>query len=123
MKQEFIIPHAELITQLIIDPKTKLLNLNNRPVYSIPTTTELIELYPNPFNNELNITYKVDKFQNIKLEIWNVLGKKILTLFNGKKRIGTHNFPFRSTSLASGTYFCVLKSDTDFDVKKVLLIK
>jgi len=121
--QEINIPYFETITQLVIDPETKILNINNGPIYSIPTTTELIDLFPNPFNNYLNIYYKVDKPQNVKIELWNVLGEKLLTLFNGNKKIGTHNFPFQAKDMASGTYFCVLKSDSGFDVKKVIYMK
>jgi len=120
---EYNVSYSEPITQLIIDPETKILNLNNSPVYSIPTTTELIRLYPNPFNSELNIYYKVDKFQNIKIELWNILGEKLLTLFDGKKQIGTYNFTYSAAGIASGTYICVLKSKTNLDSRKVVLIK
>jgi aminopeptidase N len=121
--QEYIVQFFEPVSQLLVDPEFKVLNTNNSPVYSIPKTTELIRLYPNPFNNELNIFYRVDKFQNIKIELWDVLGKKILTLQNKKKPIGTHRLSYQATGIASGTYFCVLKSDSNIDKRKVILIK
>lgn len=120
---DLVIPYSVPISQLIIDPDNKILNVNNGPVYIIPDKTELIQLYPNPFNNKLNIFYRVNKYQNIKIEIWNILGKKIITLFDQKKKIGTHQFTWRPNNLATGTYICILKSESTIDVKKVLLIK
>ena len=120
---ELSIPYFEPITQLIVDPETKILNVNNSPVYSIPVSSELIRLYPNPFNSELNIFYRVDKIQNVKIELWDILGKKVLTIMDEKKRIGTHSMSFKANGLASGMYFCVLKSESNIDKRKVILIK
>ena len=120
---EFKIPYFEPITQLIIDPQRKVLNSNNGPVYIIPDKTELIEFFPNPFNNELNIFYRVDKVQNIKIELWDIQGKIIETLHNEKKQIGTHKLLWLPKNLASGTYIIVLRSENNIDKRKAILIK
>ena len=117
------IPFSEPVTQLIIDPETKVLNVNNGPVYSLPSISRLLKLYPNPFNNELKIFYNVEKFQQIKIELWNIRGEKIKTLLDTEKTIGTHQLIFRADEIASGTYICVLRSESNIDTHKVLLIK
>ena len=121
--EEYVIPFSDQISQLILDPENKVLNINNGPVYLIPNRTELIQLFPNPFNSELNIFYRVEKLQNIRIELWDILGKKIKTLQNGKKQIGTHKLTWKVENLASGTYICVLKSESNIDKRKVVLIK
>ncbi|MCK5032781.1 MAG: T9SS type A sorting domain-containing protein, partial [Calditrichia bacterium] len=121
--EEYVIPFSDQISQLILDPENKVLNINNGPVYLIPNRTELIQLFPNPFNSELNIFYRVKKLQNIRIELWDILGKKIKTLQNGKKQIGTHKLTWKAENLASGTYICVLKSESNIDKRKVVLIK
>ena len=52
-----------------------------------------------------------------------ILGKKILTLQNERKPIGTHRLFYQVNGIASGTYFCVLKSESNIDKRKVILIK
>jgi aminopeptidase N len=122
-EEQFSIPYPEPITHLRIDPDRKVLNINNGPVYIIPNKTELIQLFPNPFNTELNIFFRVDKVQNIKIELWDIMGKKVKTLQNEKKQIGTYKLNLQVKDLASGTYICVLKSGTGIDKQKIILIK
>lgn len=50
-------------------------------------------------------------------------GKKIITLLDQKKEIGIHNLTYKATNLASGTYISVLKSESEIDARKVVLIK
>ncbi len=121
--QDFTIAYFEPITQLIVDPDKKILNIDNSPVYSIPISSELIRLYPNPFNSELNIFYRVDRFQNVKIELWDILSKKVYTIMDEKKRIGTHSISYQANEIASGMYFCVLRSESNIDKRKVIFIK
>jgi type IX secretion system substrate protein len=89
---------------------------------------ELYQNYPNPFNHTTNIIFTLPKSAHVKLEIYNIIGQKIVTLVNTQKTTGTHSIQFDATHLASGVYFYRIEindNTTDRFVKtqKMLLLK
>jgi aminopeptidase N len=106
-----------------IDPNHKLLNRNNGPVFFLPDEPKLVNIFPNPFNDEVSILYQIDYLQKIEIEIWNVLGQMVLRLFEGNQTPGLHRYIWQNPGLSSGTYFCLLKTKHNTDVKKILLLK
>ena len=91
---------------------------------SIPSRFILFQNYPNPFNPVANIRYELSEKSNVKLEIYDILGKKIETLINNKKHnVGIYQVRWNGTNNASGIYFCVLKVDGFTKKIKMVLIK
>ncbi len=85
---------------------------------------ELLQNYPNPFNPSTNIQFSLPEAHNIKLEIFDVSGRKVATLFNGERLgAGSHTTTFRADNLSSGVYFYRLEAGTNIQIKKMLLIK
>jgi hypothetical protein len=119
----FTIPFSDRVTNIKIDPDNKILQRNNSPLYIFPTTTSLSRLYPNPFNNQITIEFQSDRTQEIAIEIWDTLGKKVTTIFRGKPSAGMHQVAWDGKSNASATYFVVLRTQKQTDVRKVLLLK
>ena len=67
--------------------------------------------YPNPFNPTTNVKLTLKKSSLIVLIIYDILGKKICTLYNGEIDKGEHVFSWNSKdensqSVPSGVYFC-----------------
>ncbi|NMB82969.1 MAG: T9SS type A sorting domain-containing protein [Ignavibacteria bacterium] len=89
----------------------------------IPTDVILYQNYPNPFNNQTKISYKLNQPVNVELSIQNALGQRIFVLDEGPKNAGMHNISFNSDGLASGIYFCVLKTNNQTLVNKIILLK
>jgi len=84
----------------------------------------LFQNYPNPFNPVTSIKYQVLKNANIKLIIYNIIGKDIITLVNERKYSGSYEVTFDGSSLSSGIYFYALfVNGLRVDTKKAVLLK
>lgn len=90
---------------------------------SEPERIRLYQNYPNPFNPSTTITYELTKISNITLEVFDVSGKKIVTLINETKGIGIHNVQFNASELSNGVYIYRLNVDGEIFSKKMTLIK
>jgi len=79
--------------------------------------------YPNPFNPTTTIQFALPKPGNVKLVVYDLLGKEVTTLVNGHMEIGTHKIIFNAENLASGIYFYRLEAGYFTAVKKMLIVK
>jgi endo-1,4-beta-xylanase len=89
----------------------------------IPSGFSLSQNYPNPFNPTTQIEYSVAKRSYVSLDVYNVLGEKVATLFAGEERPGNYTATFNGNSLPSGVYFYRLTAGSFSAVKKLMLIK
>jgi len=90
------------------------------------TATEfaLKQNYPNPFNPSTEIKFSVETLGRATLEVYNIAGQKVATLFDGVAEPGQYyKVRFSGGNLASGVYLYRLQSGTRTDVKKLLLLK
>jgi hypothetical protein len=80
--------------------------------------------YPNPFNPETTIQFSVPESDHVKIEVFDVLGKKVRTLLDNLMHAGTHNIKFNdSGDLASGIYIYRIQYGTQITSGKMHLIK
>jgi photosystem II stability/assembly factor-like uncharacterized protein len=79
--------------------------------------------YPNPFNPITQIKYKIHKAGNIKIEVYDLLGKKIKTLVNEYKNAGEHSIEFNGEGHPSGIYFYRISAENYSKTKKMVLLK
>ncbi len=94
----------------------------------IVKTFSLEQNYPNPFNPKTVISYTVPsdvkgQTSNVKLIVYNSLGKVISTLVNEKQSAGNYKVEFDGGNFASGVYFYKLTAGEFVDVKSMMLIK
>ncbi len=89
----------------------------------MPLTYNLSQNYPNPFNPVTRIAYTMPKSGNVKLIVYDILGKEVATLVNEFKATGTYSVDFDGSNLASGVYLYRIESGDFTAVKKMLLIK
>jgi len=92
-------------------------------ITEIPTEYRLYNNYPNPFNPTTTIKYDVPKNGLVKLVIFDVLGKEVVTLVNEKKMPGSYETVWNASNFASGTYFLKMETDTYTNIKKIVLVK
>jgi hypothetical protein len=92
-------------------------------VSEIPSTYSLSQNYPNPFNPVTQIHFGLPKVSNVKLVVYDILGREVSVLINGRMNAGYHNFEFSASNLPSGVYFYRLITDGFIDTKKMTLIK
>jgi photosystem II stability/assembly factor-like uncharacterized protein len=89
----------------------------------IPKSYSLSQNYPNPFNPVTKIAFQLAKPGNVKLAVYDFLGREVLTLVNDYKQAGSYDFDFNASSLSSGTYFYRIESNDFTATKKMTLIK
>jgi M6 family metalloprotease-like protein len=93
---------------------------------TLPSDFELNQNYPNPFNPTTVISFTVGPAMTnkpLKLEVFDVLGRKVATPFSGIASAGLHRIDFDGSNLASGVYFYRLTVAGKYDVKKMVLVK
>jgi hypothetical protein len=89
----------------------------------IPKVYSLSQNYPNPFNPTTVINYSIPKTSMVKISVFDILGREVMTLVNDTKQPGNYNVEFDASNLASGVYIYKLQSGDFTDTKKMLLIK
>ena len=90
---------------------------------SIPSTLFLEQNYPNPFNNRTLIRYHLPESGEVSLLIFDISGRQVASLIDGRKPVGSHEFSFDGADLASGVYFYQLKAGQQSLTRKLVLIK
>lgn len=86
----------------------------------IPVLTD-INIWPNPFLEQTRVTFKLNKEALFNATLFNVMGEKVIELFNGKQSTGTHNLELND--IISGTYFLQLKTDTETNTLRLIKLK
>ena len=81
------------------------------------------QLYPNPFNPVLNIDFEISQAGWVKVNIADITGSMVKTVYEGYEGVGKHHLNWDSDKLPSGTYFVNLDFDNLSLTKKVVLLK
>jgi len=89
----------------------------------LPTKYALYQNFPNPFNPSTVISYQMSVNSHVTLKVYDVLGREIVTLVDGKQGAGTHSVTFNAGNLPSGVYFYRLQAGSYSDTKKLVLLK
>ncbi len=89
----------------------------------LPSANELFQNYPNPFNPTTTISFTLSESDKVLIEIFNMLGQKIVTLIDKKMHVGHHSIQFDGSKLSSGVYLYVKRTSKYLDIKKMLLLK
>jgi hypothetical protein len=105
-----------------LTPPDVITDLNNNKI-NIPKNFNLSQNYPNPFNPSTKIEFDIPITQNVELNVYNILGQKVVTLVNGEVSAGVHSVTFDASHLASGVYIYQLRGGTVSITKKMLLTK
>jgi len=90
---------------------------------ALPNTLILRQNYPNPFNPSTLITYLVPDAADVRLEIFDLLGKRIRLLEQGVKPSGQYEVTFDASGLSSGVYFYTLTAGNFTQTRKMVVVK
>ena len=83
----------------------------------------LLNNYPNPFNPQTVIRYRLPAFSAVELTVYNILGQKIATLVNGEQQAGKYSVRFDAAGLPAGVYIYRLKAGRNLQQRKMLLLR
>jgi hypothetical protein len=94
----------------------------------LPTDFELLQNYPNPFNPTTVISFSLPQKEKVRLEVYDVLGKLVVTLMNEELSPGSHEVVWNGQSengsiVSSGVYLYKLRAGQFSSVKKMLLLE
>ncbi len=94
-----------------------------------PLAVHLAQNYPNPFNPSTIVQYQLAQPSEVKLELFDALGRKIATLVSARQSAGAYSYTLNATqfNLSSGVYLYRLQasaaSQTFVETKKMLFLK
>lgn len=88
-----------------------------------PLKFDLYQNYPNPFNPVTIIKYDIVKVQDVKVTIYDILGREVKTLVNEQQQPGSYTIKWDASNVSSGVYFYQLKSKDYINTKKMILLK
>jgi protocatechuate 3,4-dioxygenase beta subunit len=88
-----------------------------------PDGFTLYQNYPNPFNPVTTIKYHLPLGSEVKLVVYDVFGREVATLMDGKQSAGTHEVKFDAGKLSSDFYLYQLRAGSFVATKEMLLIK
>lgn len=79
--------------------------------------------FPNPFNPATTINYEIPYATSINITVYDILGRQLQTVVNGKQSAGLHSVVFDATGFSSGVYFYQLRADEYVETKRMVVIK
>lgn len=89
----------------------------------VPTSLNLQQNYPNPFNPTTKIRYSLEAAARVNLAVYDLRGREVAVLSNEFQPADDYEVEFDGGKLASGIYFYALKSGSQQQVRKLLLVK
>lgn len=91
--------------------------------FELPTEVGLNQNYPNPFNPATVISYQLPVSSEVRLEVYDLVGRKVASLVDGHVDAGMHSVNFDASNLSSGVYIYRLKTGNHILSKKLTIIK
>jgi hypothetical protein len=89
----------------------------------IPKKFQLEQNFPNPFNPNTKIHYHLPVPSQVVIEIYNITGQHMRTLFSGPKPAGIHDIEFNGRDFPSGLYFYRLQAGQYQQIRRMILTK
>lgn len=89
----------------------------------LPTRTELLAAFPNPFNPTTTLNFSLSSAQKVSLKLYSIQGREVAQLVNEQLPAGVHTRSFDGSSLSAGVYFAEFQTDNIRQTQKILLIK
>jgi hypothetical protein len=118
---ETLVPRTKDYT---LSSKTDRLEFELIEIYDeLPVEFTLDQNYPNPFNPTTTIRFGLPEPADVSLEVYTVLGQKVMTLVNENRSAGWHTVNFNGANLSSGVYIYRINAGNFVTMKKLMLVK
>lgn len=88
-------------------------------------TPDEVELttYPNPLRTQATVEYALPEAKNVRLAVYDILGRQVAVLENGRKEAGRHRVTLQSDQLSSGVYFGRLEVGNQTRTQKITVVR
>ncbi|HET6568941.1 MAG TPA: peptidase M4 [Rhodothermales bacterium] len=94
-------------------------------VFSFPVGPDTLALYsnfPEPFSTQTRIVYRIPESGHVTLDLYDVLGRRVLQLLDEQEDAGTHTFMLEAGRLAAGSYFLHMHVSAVQKVEPILVV-
>ena len=106
-------------------------NISKFSLEKVVTTPEIVSVssnFPNPFNNKTSFTVLLPREEIISVNIYDINGKHVLKVMDGKKSAGTYSLSWNGLDeaqslVSSGTYFLLVTAGEFSKVTKIVFLK
>ncbi len=112
--------HPSMTAAIIVTEAT---GIENDAEYTIPDSFRLNQNFPNPFNAVTTVSFSIAKPASAALEIYDITGRLVETLYNGTIEAGQHTLIWNSSGYSTGIYFYRLTIDGKSETKTMILLK
>ncbi len=92
-------------------------------ISEIPQSFSLAQNYPNPFNSTTTIQFALAKRANVKLKVFDILGREAAVLVDEALEPGAYDVVFDANGLASGVYVYRIQAGAFVETKKLTLLR
>jgi parallel beta-helix repeat protein len=89
----------------------------------VPRSFSAPQNYPNPFNAQTLIQFDLSNDAHVNIEIFDTLGRKIMTLVDSRRSAGSHEVVWDAADQATGVYFYRITVDGSSETRKMSLLK
>ena len=83
----------------------------------------ILSVQPNPFNSELNLRFVINTNNNIEVDVFDILGRRVAEIINAGNQQGEKTLNWSPSGISSGVYFIRAKTDNLQKIQKVILVK
>jgi len=91
--------------------------------WALPNEFALSQNFPNPFNANTTINYRLPLATEVRLEIINLLGQRLAILVDGRREAGNWSVIWETSGVASGVYYCKMTAGDSSQTRKMILIR
>jgi len=88
-----------------------------------PKQFSLLGNFPNPFSTQTTLRYELAHTADIRLVLFNALGRRVATIVDGTQQAGRHEVQFNARDLTSGTYFVHLVTDSFTQTRSLTIVR
>ena len=93
------------------------------PGTEVPDDYALNGNYPNPFNPTTVISYQLPEAGHVRLEVYDVMGRRVAVLVDEPTGAGSHEVSFDASEFSSGTYIYRIEAGSFVDSRIMMFVK
>ncbi len=86
-----------------------------------PPSVEIAAAYPNPTSDLVTLNFNMEKTADISVDLYDMNGRKVISLFEDQAKFGQNIFSFSTAPLAAGIYFATITSEEKFIYKQKIV--
>lgn len=120
-------PYGQLVRNAVVWSANKTAESNpvsiEEEITARPEEFRINSFYPNPFNPSGIIQFQLSQSGNVEISVYDILGRKVLDVFNGPMSSSIQSMAINGSKLTSGVYIVAVKQGNIRQAVKITLIK